>query len=120
MVSTMTIRKLRRRRGQGMTEYIILVGLIAICLVAAVRNYKEVVRVTIEGSDGNGGMVGETNNVTPAIDAGGGTGTDTGNTGSHGRGSGTFEPGTGLEIYTGGPNGPEVNDHGTWRAPTGN
>lgn len=37
------IRKLlsrRRRRGQGMTEYIIIVGLIALLLVAAVLNFK--------------------------------------------------------------------------------
>ncbi len=29
-----------RRRGQGMTEYIIIVGLIAIVMVAAVMNFK--------------------------------------------------------------------------------
>lgn len=29
-----------RRRGQGMTEYIIIVGLIAILLVGAVTNFK--------------------------------------------------------------------------------
>ncbi|MCA8921607.1 MAG: Flp family type IVb pilin [Planctomycetes bacterium] len=34
------IRKLRRRRGQGMTEYIIIVGLIAIVLIAAVRQFQ--------------------------------------------------------------------------------
>jgi Flp pilus assembly pilin Flp len=31
----------RRRQGQGMTEYIIIVGLIAILLVAAVTKFKE-------------------------------------------------------------------------------
>jgi Flp pilus assembly pilin Flp len=41
-----------RRRGQGMTEYIILVGLIGILLVAAVTRFKEQLRVTIEGSAG--------------------------------------------------------------------
>ncbi len=30
-----------RRRGQGMTEYIIIVGLIAILMVAAVTKFKE-------------------------------------------------------------------------------
>ena len=34
------IRNLRRRRGQGMTEYIVLVGLIAILLIAAVTKFK--------------------------------------------------------------------------------
>ncbi|MCO5168572.1 MAG: hypothetical protein M9894_19710 [Planctomycetes bacterium] len=33
----------RRRSGQGMTEYIIIVGLIAICLVAAVKNFRDAV-----------------------------------------------------------------------------
>lgn len=31
----------KRRRGQGMTEYIIIVGLIAILMVAAVMNFKD-------------------------------------------------------------------------------
>jgi Flp pilus assembly pilin Flp len=35
------IRRKNRRRGQGMTEYIIIVGLIAILMVAAVLNFKE-------------------------------------------------------------------------------
>jgi Flp pilus assembly pilin Flp len=33
-------KNLRRRSGQGMTEYIIIVGLIAILLVAAVTKFK--------------------------------------------------------------------------------
>ena len=33
-------RRKDRRRGQGMTEYIIIVGLIAILMVAAVMNFK--------------------------------------------------------------------------------
>jgi len=33
-------RRLRRRRGQGMTEYIIIVGLIAILLITAVTKFK--------------------------------------------------------------------------------
>jgi Flp pilus assembly pilin Flp len=31
----------RRRRGQGMTEYIIIVGLIAILLITAVTAFKD-------------------------------------------------------------------------------
>ncbi len=34
------MRRQTRRRGQGMTEYIIIVGLIGILLVAAVMNFK--------------------------------------------------------------------------------
>ena len=48
LASTMTpevhklmIRRRSRRRGQGMTEYIIIVGLIAILMVAAVTNFKD-------------------------------------------------------------------------------
>ncbi len=37
---SMKIRNLRRRRGQGMTEYIIIVGLIAILLISAVEAFK--------------------------------------------------------------------------------
>ena len=32
--------KLQRRRGQGMTEYIIIVGLIAIVLIGAVNTFS--------------------------------------------------------------------------------
>jgi Flp pilus assembly pilin Flp len=37
---SMKLRNLRRRRGQGMTEYIIIVGLIAILLITAVEAFK--------------------------------------------------------------------------------
>ena len=42
------IRKLsaRRRRGQGMTEYIIIVGLIAIVLIAAVKQFSAALTTT--------------------------------------------------------------------------
>lgn len=47
----MIARSLRRRRsGQGMTEYIILVGLIAILLITVVSRYGEVIKVTIIGT----------------------------------------------------------------------
>ena len=38
---SMKLRNLRRRRGQGMTEYIIIVGLIAILLISAVEAFKD-------------------------------------------------------------------------------
>ena len=34
------LRRLRQKRGQGMTEYIIIVGLIAILLIGAVKIFK--------------------------------------------------------------------------------
>jgi len=37
---SLKLRNLRRRRGQGMTEYIIIVGLIAILLISAVELFK--------------------------------------------------------------------------------
>jgi len=42
------IRKLttRRRRGQGMTEYIIIVGLIAIVLIAAIKKFSTALETT--------------------------------------------------------------------------
>lgn len=41
-----TIR--RRRRGQGMTEYIIIVGLIAILLVTAVTSFRNALNNTFD------------------------------------------------------------------------
>ena len=38
----------KRRRGQGMTEYIIIVGLIAILMVAAVLNFKDALNNAFE------------------------------------------------------------------------
>jgi Flp pilus assembly pilin Flp len=43
-------KKLWRRRAQGMTEYVILVFLIGVLLVAAVSNYKETLDTAIQGS----------------------------------------------------------------------
>jgi Flp pilus assembly pilin Flp len=40
MSTTINTKKRMRRRGQGMTEYIIIVGLIAILLVPAVSLFK--------------------------------------------------------------------------------
>ena len=95
-----------RRQGQGMTEYIIIVGLIAILLVAVVIRFKEQLRVTIEGSDGNGGMTGEVDDITNGINA---PPTDDG--GSNGpRGNG----GTTSGGYRLSGDRTMVNDNGTW------
>jgi hypothetical protein len=60
----------RRRRGQGMTEYIIIVGLIGIVLSVAVQRFKNQIEVTIIGNEGQGGMTGDiTKNVDNQIDA---------------------------------------------------
>jgi len=40
MHAPLTTPARRRRRGQGMTEYIILVGLVAIGLIGAVTTFK--------------------------------------------------------------------------------
>ena len=40
-----------RTRGQGMTEYIIAVGLIAIFLIVIVKSYGTTVDVAIQGGD---------------------------------------------------------------------
>lgn len=45
-----TIR--RRRRGQGMTEYIIIVGLIAILLVTAVSSFRDALNNTFNNATG--------------------------------------------------------------------
>ncbi len=39
-----------RRQGQGMTEYIIIVGLIAILLVGAVTNFKNALGNAFNGA----------------------------------------------------------------------
>lgn len=52
------------RRAQGMTEYIVIVGLVAIALIGAVTSYKETVRVAIEGTDGAGGLSGGVGDMT--------------------------------------------------------
>lgn len=62
----------RRRQGQGMTEYIILVGLIAILLVAVVTNFKDSIQVTIEGT------TNKTEDIADSMPGGGGPLTDPG------------------------------------------
>ena len=49
MFSNLQIKKARRnrkQRGQGMTEYIIIVGLIAILLIAAVKAFRNTLAAT--------------------------------------------------------------------------
>ena len=49
--TTQKMKNLRRRRGQGMTEYIIIiVGLIAILLVTAITNFKGALETTFDKS----------------------------------------------------------------------
>jgi Flp pilus assembly pilin Flp len=43
-------KTLARRRGQGMTEYVILVGLIAILLVVSVETFKNKLEETFTKS----------------------------------------------------------------------
>ncbi len=43
-------KTIARRRGQGMTEYVILVGLIAILLVVAVETFKNKLEETFSKS----------------------------------------------------------------------
>jgi hypothetical protein len=67
-----------RKRGQGMTEYIIIVGLIAIVLIFAVKQYGNTVDVAIQGgTTGVGGVVNDMPGGTPsggtALPPGGGT-----------------------------------------------
>jgi Flp pilus assembly pilin Flp len=62
----------RRRRGQGMTEYIIIVGLIAILLITAVNTF----RGTLEGAFDEAGksITSEITNKMPSKGGGGSTG----------------------------------------------
>lgn len=65
-----SMRPLTGRQGQGMTEYIIIVGLIALLLIAVVGQFKTAIQVTIEGS----GESLERNNIggdPPSLDGGG-------------------------------------------------
>ena len=42
--------RLQRRRGQGMTEYIIIVGLIAVGIITAVTLFKDQLKKTFDTS----------------------------------------------------------------------
>lgn len=65
---TRILRRARRRqRAQGMTEYIIIVGLVAIALIVAVDRYRQSLDVAIQGTtDGVNGVRDEMeNNANP-------------------------------------------------------
>lgn len=48
--NVMRRRQGQRRRGQGMTEYIIVVGLVAILLIAAVKKFSDTLGTTFDNS----------------------------------------------------------------------
>ena len=50
MRATKSTLHVRRRRGQGMTEYIIIVGLIAILLIGAITRFKGTLQNTYDAS----------------------------------------------------------------------
>ncbi len=94
------------RRGQGMTEYIILVGLLCILLIGGVTTFKESVREAIEGTDGNGGMTGGVNSVGANMTGGGGAGAlgnSIGTTGPGGTGDPVYNNGSGPMLANGTP-----------------
>jgi len=69
---TRRLKNLKRRRGQGMTEYIIIVGLIAILLIGAVGLFKDALKGAFDkGTE-------KVNEITTQME-GGGTGGGTGN-----------------------------------------
>lgn len=41
-----------RRAGQGMTEYVVVVGLVAVLLAGAVRGFGKQLDITIQGTTG--------------------------------------------------------------------
>jgi Flp pilus assembly pilin Flp len=60
------IKKLtNRRRGQGMTEYIIIVGLIAILLIGAVTRFRDALGGAFDAATGK-----VTNDITNQINQG--------------------------------------------------
>ena len=69
MLKTKRVRKNRKQSGQGMTEYIIIVGLIAIFLITAVKAFG----TTLSGTFGAASSKIETE-VTGAINGANGTG----------------------------------------------
>lgn len=75
----MIARSLKRRSGQGMTEYIILVGLIAILLVAVIGKFREAIRITIVGT------ANEAEDIAGRMENGGGGDVDDGGDSSSGR-----------------------------------
>jgi hypothetical protein len=54
-----------------MTEYIVLCGMIALLVLFAVFRFKEQIRITFVGTNGNGGMAGGVNGITNGMNGGG-------------------------------------------------
>ena len=99
----------RRRQGQGMTEYIMLVGLIGLLLITVVTNFKTSIQVTIEGS------TGALNRATAAGASVGDTVDETSTGGLSYTKTASTERGTGLEVWTGSDGGNYVLEDGSWR-----
>jgi len=62
----------RRRRGQGMTEYIIIVGLIAIVLIAAIKKFSTALETTYGQAEAGvtavGTEIGEANTTNASTE----------------------------------------------------
>jgi len=101
-----------RYRGQGMTEYIIIVGLVAVLLMVAVGNYRFAVDEAIQGTDGAVQGIGKTSNQyggNGASNTGGNNGNNANRTPA-----GTFTPpggGPGEAVFN--QNGTMVFSNGT-------
>jgi len=54
-----TLLRRRTRRSQGMTEYIIIVGLIAIVLIAAIKKFSNALETTYGQAEAGVTSVGE-------------------------------------------------------------
>jgi len=55
-----------RQRGMGMTEYVILAGLVALLLFQAVGAYKNQIEITLVGGE-RGGMTGGMNSAADTL-----------------------------------------------------
>lgn len=101
-----------RTRGQGMTEYIIIVGLVAVLCMVAVGNYRFAVDEAIQGTDGAVKGIGSTNNQYS--NSGGNNGNNGNGNSANRTPAGTFNPpggGTGEPVFN--QNGTMVFANGT-------
>lgn len=102
----MAMKNLKRRHGQGMTEYIIIVGLIAMLLIWAITRYKNQVQITIEGS---GDAIGR--EMSPLDHLGGGDGDGSSPMVTY---TPTGERHNGSTVYTGSDGNRYINSGGTY------
>ena len=89
-----------RGRGQGMTEYIVIVGLVAILLIFAVRKYAFSVNEAIVGTD----EAFKTHKIGQAPSSSGGSSGSEETTGGNRNGlgrAGTLTTGAGTEVVYG-------------------